>query len=311
MARRDPGRYAAILMDMQMPEMDGLEATRLLRADPAFQTLPIIAMTANAMRPDLEACTAAGMVDHITKPIDRQAMLETLRKWLPKAAARAEAAPAAPPPVARPPAPPALAGAPPELEGINVRETLARLGLGFEPLRRMLVRFADGQGKTLEDLRAAVEAGDSMGAARHAHAIAGAAGSLGADALRAATKALENAGREGRRDLRPLLEAVNAQAAVVFRSIGTLREPAASAPPPTGRAADPAALRKALERLTAALGAFDLTAAGEALTGLASLGALPAVAGELERLRQLVDGYEYDGAAALAARLLRDMEGNS
>ena len=83
MADAAPTRYAAILMDMQMPELDGLAATRALRADPRFATVPIIAMTANAMKADLDACLAAGMNDHVTKPIDRKTLVATLRRWLP------------------------------------------------------------------------------------------------------------------------------------------------------------------------------------------------------------------------------------
>ena len=83
MVRAARGKYAAVLMDMQMPEMDGLAATRAMREDPALHDLPIIAMTANAMKADLDACLAAGMNDHITKPIERKALLQTLRRWLP------------------------------------------------------------------------------------------------------------------------------------------------------------------------------------------------------------------------------------
>ena len=299
MARRHAGRYAAILMDMQMPEMDGLEATRVLRADPVFRDLPIIAMTANAMRHDLDACTAAGMNDHITKPIDRKAMLATLRKWLPKGVPDAGPAAVPPPPDAAP-----AADGPPALEGINVPETLKRLGLGFATLKKMLLRFADGQGKTLDDLRDSVKSGDAAAAARHAHAIAGAAGSLGADTLRAAAKALEHAGREGRKDLQALLEEVNGHAAQVFRSIETLRETPSGAPAAAGTPYDPARLRSSLEKLAAALGNFDLTASGEALAELAAIGTPPEIAGELERVRRLVDGYEYDEAAGVVARLL-------
>ncbi len=188
-------------MDMQMPEMDGLEATRLLRSEPAFRELPIIAMTANATKQELDACLEAGMNDHITKPVDRTAMLETLRRWLPRTAPGESAAP--------PPAPVPIESAPPVLEGINVADALKRLGLGFDSLRKMLIRFADGQVQTLDDLRAAVAAGDIKAAARQAHAIAGAAGNLGADDLRAAAKALEQAGRDGRRDLDGLVTTSN------------------------------------------------------------------------------------------------------
>ena len=92
MAHAAPTKYEAILMDMQMPELDGLAATRALRADPRFKTVPIIAMTANAMKVDLDACLAAGMNDHVTKPIDRRTLLATLRRWLP--ARPAETSPA-------------------------------------------------------------------------------------------------------------------------------------------------------------------------------------------------------------------------
>ncbi len=93
LARANPGRYAAVLMDMQMPVMDGLEAARTLRADPAFNDLPIIAMTANAMKQDLDACLAAGMNAYVTKPIDRVALADTLRRFITPVPARPTPAP--------------------------------------------------------------------------------------------------------------------------------------------------------------------------------------------------------------------------
>ena len=81
----DPARYDMILMDLQMPKMDGLEATRCIRAlphIPSAQTIPIVAMTANAFREDIERCMAVGMVDHIGKPIDFDVVLEKLRMHL-------------------------------------------------------------------------------------------------------------------------------------------------------------------------------------------------------------------------------------
>ena len=77
--------YDVVLMDMQMPVMDGVEATRIIRSNPRFETLPIIAMTANAMASDRELCLEAGMNDHIAKPIDPDQLFGVLLRWLRRA----------------------------------------------------------------------------------------------------------------------------------------------------------------------------------------------------------------------------------
>jgi CheY-like chemotaxis protein len=84
--RENPGRYDLIFMDIHMPEMDGFEATRRIRAlkDPRAGTIPIVAMTANVFKEDIEKCMEAGMNDHVGKPLDIAVVLEKLRKYLPK-----------------------------------------------------------------------------------------------------------------------------------------------------------------------------------------------------------------------------------
>ena len=315
MAQAAPAKYAAILMDMQMPELDGLAATRALRADPRFSSVPIIAMTANAMKVDLDACLAAGMNDHVTKPIDRRTLVATLRRWLP--ARTADASPAVVPSVPQqtPGAPPtpvasaATGAATSVLEGVDVSGTLRRLGIERASLERMLLRFADGQKETVDELRAAVATGDSALAARHAHAIAGAAGNLGADPLRAAAKALEQAGRDGRTDLNDLLAVVEERAAVVFASIETLRPSAVGGNASAGRTFDRAVASAALDRLTTALDNYDVTSANGALADLNTSGLSAWADDDFGRLRRCVDGYEYDEARGIASRLLSRVHG--
>jgi CheY-like chemotaxis protein len=84
----NPKKYSMIFMDVQMPEMDGYEATRRIRAWEAEhrkeQSIPIIAMTANVFKEDIRKCLEAGMNDHIGKPLDFEAVLKKLRKYLPR-----------------------------------------------------------------------------------------------------------------------------------------------------------------------------------------------------------------------------------
>jgi two-component system sensor histidine kinase/response regulator len=307
MVRAAPDRYDAVLMDMQMPEMDGLAATRALRSEQ--YRMPIIAMTANAMKADLDACLEAGMNDHITKPIDRKALVQTLRRSLPerrKTLADTEAgAPGRQPAPAR--SSRLAAGAPagiPTLQEIDVAGSLQRLGLEFDVFQRMLIRYADSQSATLDALRTAVMSRDCAAVASHAHAIAGASGNLGADGLRAAAKALENAARAGsQRDLDPLFADLEARAVVVSESIDSLRGAIAPVADDRGRPSVPAAARTALERLQSALGDFDVSGAATALADLDRLG-MPEAVSYLARLRTHIDSYEYEEASALTAVLL-------
>jgi CheY-like chemotaxis protein len=84
MVTADPEKYDLIFMDIQMPQMDGLEATRRIRALPGMQhkRTPIVAITANVFKDDIEACLEAGMDDHLSKPLDISRVFEVLRKYL-------------------------------------------------------------------------------------------------------------------------------------------------------------------------------------------------------------------------------------
>jgi PAS domain S-box-containing protein len=313
-------QYAAVLMDMQMPEMDGLEATRLIRKEPAFRELPIIAMTANAMKTDIEACLAAGMNDFVSKPIERSALVNALRRWLPMAQT-----------VNRVPAlashsDPATSGEGkaisdifngpasldvPVLAGIDVADTIRRLSMPYEKLRPLLFRFAESQSKILDKLRAAVDAKDPVDARSQAHALAGAAGNLGAADLRQTARALELAASQGSLDLSELLEKVNECAKTVFDSIESLRRESGSSPPRGATTAKATVdLPPAhLERLRKALVDGDLSGSTEALQELLDQELSNESRHQIAPLRQMIDEYEYEEAIATVDRLLQPPQG--
>ncbi|MDP3761006.1 MAG: response regulator [Ramlibacter sp.] len=191
-----PGRYGAVLMDMQMPVMDGVTATLELRKDPRLEALPIVAMTANAMQRDRDKCLAAGMNDFVTKPIDPAALCDVLIRWLtmPGVGDASVAGPAA---QAHAPAvadAPALACVP----GLDVATGLRRM-MGKKPLYlAMLRRYVDGQRSCPAELRHALDRGDWPTAERLAHTARGVSGNIGAIGVPGHAQALEQAIRDKR-----------------------------------------------------------------------------------------------------------------
>jgi CheY-like chemotaxis protein len=190
--------YDAVLMDVQMPEMDGMEATRLLRQEERFSNLPIIAMTANALASDREFCLQAGMNAHVPKPVDVTELYGTLARWIEVPALESvdEAAQGEP----------GSSTTLPPLPGVNVSAGLGR-ALGNEALyRRLLLRFAEGQADTVPNIRQALLRFDRDGALAIAHTLKGVAGNIGAMRIAQAAQDLEIRIRQPNLDTEELLE---------------------------------------------------------------------------------------------------------
>ena len=177
-----PERYDLVFMDVQMPEMDGHEATRRIRADSRFDALPIVAMTAHAMVEERERCFAAGMNDHLTKPIDPIGLYRAISRWCPQHVVHD--APAAPSTAA--PAEPDLV-----IEGIDVQDGLSRTLGNRAFYLEMLSRFRESQTNAVEDLRDALATHDRVLAERLAHSLKGTAALLGATQLAQLAERLE------------------------------------------------------------------------------------------------------------------------
>ena len=165
-------RYDLVLMDLQMPEMDGYQATACIRATPRLADLPIIAMTAHAMAEERDQCLAAGMRGHITKPIDPELLYRTLMQFH------------------RPGQVTTMAGKPvnrvsqtealPEIAGLEVADGLSRVAGNMKLYRSLLGQFVEQQANVVSAVRAGLESQDFALVERLIHTLKGVSGNLGA-----------------------------------------------------------------------------------------------------------------------------------
>ena len=196
--------FDLVLMDCQMPVMDGYAATRALRQRPQWRDLPVVAMTANAMVGDREKVMAAGMNDHIAKPIKVDELFATVARWIRGAAGGL-------------PAPP-----------LDTRRALAGMG-GKEQLYERVARmFVQRESRFGEHFAAARASADTEAAARLAHDLKSEAAMLGATALSEAAAALEHAcsAHAAPNDIDVLFMAATAQLYPVIAGLQSMPEPA-------------------------------------------------------------------------------------
>jgi two-component system sensor histidine kinase/response regulator len=202
-----------ILMDIQMPHMDGLTAARIIRSDRRFDGTPIIAMTAHAMTGDRERSLGAGMNDHITKPIDPDLLARTLVRWMPvqrAVAPRVEAAaPAGPVPEQLPP--------------FDIQAALLRTNNKPLLLRKLLLGFRQQYAGAVAELKAFLAEEKWAEAQRLVHSLKSIAATLETKPLAEAAGAIEAALRDGQRtDLDPLIDTFDLALRPAIAAVATL-----------------------------------------------------------------------------------------
>ncbi|MGK5052912.1 response regulator [Janthinobacterium sp. RB2P8] len=290
LAKIEENAYDGVLMDCQMPVMDGYQATRKLRQDPRYSNLPVIAMTANAMVGDKEKCLDAGMNDFIAKPIDVAQLFGTLARWI---------APATPQEMT------ALVALPeaelPVIAGLKMAEAMRRVGGNATLMRKLLDRFVETQFDAMQRIVVAIENNQLETAIREAHTLKGLAGNIGAGGLADSAARVEHLLSLGSHDGLPqalaactlALDELVPKIVLAMQSRSNVAEPGNAVVAPVDRAYLEAGLRE----LSQLLQQDD----AQAVKHLDGIGPVLVAAGQAEHARQLkrmLGQYDFEGALA-------------
>ena len=320
--------FDVVLMDVQMPVMDGYTATRKIREleaqgpkqeagyiSASAASLPIIAMTAHAMSGDHEKSIAAGMDDHITKPIDAVKLFQTLAKWIgPRDAVQkpAEDSPAPTIPQAKEPAPPEQI-LPDELPEFDLAEGLQRLMGNRTLYRKLLINFAMQYNQAAAKIHSALDTDDFTQAHGMVHAIKGVAGNLAAKDLQAQSVALEKLVKHADAASPPSADELNSAFEAFQESLGRALRAVTSLMP---AAAEPE------DQEMVAAGLLPIAIAKEAATRLreavelGDVSALADICGDLTaksdafvpyatRVARLAGDFDFDGVLKLTEELIK------
>ena len=299
--------YDLILMDMQMPVMDGLEATRQILALPGKDKSTIVAMTANAFSEDRNICMAAGMVDHIGKPVAPQTLFAMLLRWLPANPPR-PTAPALASVVedANQPGIAAILARVATIPGMDTRSGLGSLNGKAERYLDLLRKYVDHHGSAAHEIRQALAAGDRATAQRLAHTQKGVAGTLGLSSVRTAAFELDQAIRQEQDNERLLALAKALE--IVHRDLVSALDTALGTEIPLPASPDPTLSQQFVEQLHALLDEDDMESLSLAQQGSHLLNAL--LGADYPAFRRYLDHFDFPQALLLLEKVCAERKDN-
>ena len=313
--------YDAVLMDIQMPIMDGYAATHNIRKNPQFEQLPIIAMTAHAMSGDLEKCLAAGMNDHIGKPINVDQLFAVLQRWI-LTRENSNLGMTAQANTVTTDTTDDDQEIPATLAGINVPAGLDRLGGNKRLFVSLLLEFHRDYVGAAETIRAALSANGKDNietAARLIHAVKGVAGNLDAHILHAATLDLEQSIKREESNARSQhLQRFEQAISEVMTAIAELQpKEQRSTPPADGAVAmrtdaplNLAEITSKIAELAQLIAKSDIKAEN-CLISLQSLLAGAGVDDDLVELTRQIDSFDFDGGQKTLIKISEELASDS
>jgi len=282
----DKNQYDCVLMDVQMPVMDGFTATRELRKDKRYKDLPILAMTANATHEDRQRCEEAGMDDHIAKPVIPKVLFETLLKWV-------EHKERDVPDVPSDGTDDSLEL--PDIAGVDTEAGLARVGGNIGSYLKLLNKFAENQADAISEIRSAFAENDNELSVRLAHTLKGVGGAIGADELQETAAKLESSLKKKPDDLPDAL--LSAAEQELDRIVGLLADLTAASQPESGAAGViPDDIAERLQTLLTKLEDYD-TESEELLDELITQTKGTEMYDSLMSVRKQVGQYDFEAAA--------------
>jgi two-component system, sensor histidine kinase and response regulator len=280
-------RYDLVLMDLQMPEIDGYEATAHIRATPSLSELPVVAMTAHATAEERDRCLAVGMRGHVAKPIDPELLFRTLMQFH-----RPSRAAVAIKPVDRFSQSRAL----PEIAGLDVADGLNRVAGNTKLYRSLLAQFVDNQTDTASDVRTALANHDFVLAERLMHTLKGVSGNLGATALSGLAAELERSLRDrNAQSLEAGLSGIAPELARLMEAIRNFLAASAAETPRRIAASDSAETVTLLKQLKQMLAEDDGAALDYLLQAREQIGDIISEA-DLDSLQKSVGDFDFTAA---------------